>query len=30
MRIYQTLRITPAMESGITDRIWGWEQILES
>ena len=28
MRIHRTLRSTPAMESGITDHIWGWEEIL--
>ncbi len=30
MRIHQTLRITPAMESGITDHIWKWEDILNN
>jgi IS1 family transposase len=30
MRIHQTLRLTPAMESGITDHIWSWENILTS
>ena len=25
-RIHQTLKVTPAMEAGITDRLWGWEQ----
>jgi IS1 family transposase len=28
MRIHKTLRCTPAMESGITDHIWGWDEIL--
>jgi hypothetical protein len=28
MRIHQTLRITPAMESGITDHIWNWEKLV--
>jgi hypothetical protein len=27
-RVHQTLRVTPAQESGITDHIWGWEEIL--
>ncbi len=27
-RVHQTLRVTPAMESGITDRIWGIEELL--
>ena len=29
-RIHQTLRVTPAMEAGITDHIWTWEEILGS
>jgi IS1 family transposase len=28
MRIHQTLRITPAMASGITNRIWDWGELL--
>jgi len=28
VRIHQTLQVTPAMEAGITDHIWGWEKIL--
>ncbi len=28
VRIHQTLRATPAMAAGITDRLWGGEQIL--
>jgi hypothetical protein len=28
MRIHQTLKVTPAMESGITNRIWRWEELL--
>ena len=27
-RIHQTLRVTPVMESGLTKRIWGWEELL--
>lgn len=26
-RIHQTLRVTPAMESGLTDHVWGLEEI---
>jgi IS1 family transposase len=26
-RIHQTLRVTPAMEAGITDHVWGLEEI---
>jgi hypothetical protein len=29
MRIHQTLRMTPAMEANITDRIWDWNDILK-
>lgn len=28
MRIHQTLRVTPAMEAGIADTVWGWEKLL--
>jgi len=28
MRIHQTLRITPAMQAGITNHIWGWGEFL--
>jgi hypothetical protein len=27
-RIHQTLRITPAMKAGITDRLWEIDDIL--
>jgi hypothetical protein len=27
-RIHQTLRITPAMEAGVTDHVWGIEEII--
>lgn len=27
MRIHSTLRVTPAMEAGITNRIWTWEPV---
>ena len=27
-RIHGTLRVTPAMEAGIADHIWDWEEIL--
>lgn len=27
-RIHSTLRITPAMASGITDRVWTIEEVL--
>src|SRR6266571_3460636 len=26
-RVHQTLRVTPAMEAGITDHVWGIEEI---
>lgn len=28
-RIHQTLRVTPAMEAGLTDRVWEIEDLLE-
>ena len=27
-RIHQTLRVTPAMEAGITDRVWSMGELL--
>lgn len=27
-RIHQTLRVTPAMEAGITDHIWSIEELV--
>ncbi len=29
-RIHQTLRVTPAMEAGITDHIWRIEEMLST
>ena len=29
MRIHGTLRVTPAMESGITSYIWKWEELID-
>ncbi len=28
-RIHQTLRVTPAMEAGITDHVWSIQEIVE-
>ncbi len=28
-RIHQTLRVTPAMEAGVTDHVWTLEEIAE-
>ena len=28
VRVHQTLRVTPAMEAGITDRIWSIRELL--
>jgi hypothetical protein len=28
MRIHKTLRITPAMAAGLTDRVWDIEEIV--
>ncbi len=27
VRLHQTTRVTPAMEAGVTDRVWGLEDI---
>jgi hypothetical protein len=27
-RIHQTLRVTPAMEAKLTDRVWGIEELV--
>ncbi len=29
VRIHQTLRVTPAMEAGVTDRLWSLEDVDE-
>jgi IS1 family transposase len=28
LRIHKTLRVTPAMAAGLTDRVWSWEDII--
>jgi len=28
-QIHQTLRVTPAMEAGITDHVWGIDAIIQ-
>jgi IS1 family transposase len=28
MRIHQSLRVTPAMEARVTNRLWNWEDLL--
>ena len=27
-RVHSSLRVTPAMEAGITDRVWGLEELI--
>lgn len=27
-RVHQTLRVTPAMEAGLTDRVWTIRELL--
>ncbi len=27
-RVHQTLRVTPAMEAGIADHVWGVEELI--
>lgn len=29
VRIHKTLRVTPAMEAGISEKVWKWEDVLE-
>jgi hypothetical protein len=28
-RIHKTLRVTPAMEAGVTDHVWGIDELIE-
>ena len=28
MRVHSTLRITPAMQAGLSDHIWTWGELL--
>ena len=28
VRIHQSLRVTPAMEAGVTDRLWSIEDVI--
>jgi hypothetical protein len=28
IRVHRTLRVTPALEAGLTDHIWTWEELL--
>jgi hypothetical protein len=30
VRVHQTLRVTPAMQAGITDHIWTVQELLET
>jgi len=30
VRVHQTLRVTPAMEAGITDRVWNLEDLISN
>lgn len=29
VRIHSGLRVTPAMEAGLTDHVWGWGEVLD-
>jgi len=29
-RVHGSLRVTPAMQAGITDHVWGWNELLTS
>ena len=28
MRIHQSLRVTPAMEAGVTNHLWNWKDFI--
>jgi len=28
-RVHQTLRVTPAMQAGISNHVWGVEELVE-
>ena len=28
-RVHQTLRVTPAMEAGVSDHVWSIEEIVD-
>jgi hypothetical protein len=28
-RIHQTLRVTPAMEAGISDHVWSLDEVID-
>jgi hypothetical protein len=28
IRIHKTLRVTPAMQAGVTDRLWDFEDLM--
>jgi IS1 family transposase len=30
VRVHKTLRVTPAMEAGVTDRLWGIRELVEA
>ena len=30
VRVHQTLRVTPAMEAGITDHVWEMQDLLNT
>jgi IS1 family transposase len=30
MRVHSTLRVTPAMEAGITPHVWTWKELLQT
>ena len=28
MRIHKTIKVTPAMEAGVSNHLWSWEDLL--
>ena len=30
MRVHSSLRVTPAMQAGLTDHVWNWGELLSA
>ena len=28
VRIHKSLKVSPAMAAGLTDKLWGWEEVI--
>jgi len=29
MRIHETIKVTPAMEAGVSNHLWSWKDLLD-